>query len=217
VRAYLDEFRRMYPGRAGSSQVRVFGMVEGSASHSDYELVRAGLHPQVKHYIRSVAVDPKDRINAVNLALRDPDGEIGAQIDPLCESVVRDLQASRNAPSSFRMEKEAGLGHYAQAWSAKLLWAYPIILETKRAHSSWSHSRPESTPEARLSQGRLNRAVRDGRVTKPKACEECQAVGYVEGAHFNYNPEEALRVRWLCRRCHLAWDLAEPKHGTKKG
>ncbi len=61
----------------------------------------------------------------------------------------------------------------------------------------------------------LQKAIRDGRVTPLDHCEKCgakegtilhegQAPVKITSAHYNY--EEPLKVRWLCRICHSAWD-----------
>lgn len=42
-------------------------------------------------------------------------------------------------------------------------------------------------------------AVQAGTIVRPTACEECGAVGPVEGIHADYG--KPLDVRHLCRRC----------------
>lgn len=65
---------------------------------------------------------------------------------------------------------------------------------------------------ARSAQSLLRYHVLAGNIVRPTCCEECGVSGRIEGAHFNY--AEPLRVRWLCRSCHVRWDKAEPKGGT---
>ena len=67
-------------------------------------------------------------------------------------------------------------------------------------------------PAARSAQSLLRYHVQAGNIVRPSSCEACGALGRIEGAHFNYG--EPLRVRWLCRSCHVRWDKAEPKGGT---
>lgn len=50
----------------------------------------------------------------------------------------------------------------------------------------------------------VGNAVRDGRLTKPKACESCgEAPKRLHGHHDDY--AQPLNVRWLCPRCHKEW------------
>lgn len=45
-----------------------------------------------------------------------------------------------------------------------------------------------------------NKALRDGLLVRPRACEECGNKGVVDGHHHDY--AEPLSVEWLCRSCH---------------
>lgn len=70
-----------------------------------------------------------------------------------------------------------------------------------------------STQAAKQAGGKLNYAVKMGRVSRGRACEECGLSGVaIEGAHWDYS--RPLDVRWLCRRCHRLWDHASPKGGA---
>jgi len=67
--------------------------------------------------------------------------------------------------------------------------------------------------KARSAHSLLHYHVQAGNIVRPNKCEECGATDRrIEGAHFDY--DEPLRVRWLCRSCHVRWDKREPKHGT---
>jgi PHP family Zn ribbon phosphoesterase len=63
------------------------------------------------------------------------------------------------------------------------------------------------------SQRALKKAVLKGIIERPQHCEECGTYIQegVQGAHYNYNVEDALKVRWLCQKCHSLWDKAVPK------
>ena len=52
-----------------------------------------------------------------------------------------------------------------------------------------------------------------GNLVRPTACEQCGTTGVkIDAAHSDYM--RPLDVRWLCRRCHVMWDIAEPKTKT---
>lgn len=50
----------------------------------------------------------------------------------------------------------------------------------------------------------IQNAVRDGRIIKPKFCEQCKGNKVrIEGHHYNgYSPSCWLNVIWLCVSCH---------------
>ena len=66
--------------------------------------------------------------------------------------------------------------------------------------------------KARSAQSLLRYHIEAGHITRPEICEACGEHGRTEGAHYNY--DEPLRVRWLCRSCHIRWDKREPKGAT---
>ena len=47
------------------------------------------------------------------------------------------------------------------------------------------------------------RAVKDGRLVRPGACEDCAGGAKLHGHHDDY--AAPLSVRWLCAKCHRAW------------
>jgi hypothetical protein len=68
--------------------------------------------------------------------------------------------------------------------------------------------------KARRAQNLVRYFILTGRLHRPTICEECGASARrIEAAHYNY--DEPLRVRWLCRSCHVRWDKYDPKHGTE--
>lgn len=46
----------------------------------------------------------------------------------------------------------------------------------------------------------LNKALADGEVERPDACEDCGRAVRLHGHHSDYN--EPYKVRWLCAACH---------------
>jgi len=49
----------------------------------------------------------------------------------------------------------------------------------------------------------MQAATDKGIIKRGDTCEECLAVGFVEGHHDDYN--KPLTVRWLCKQCHFNW------------
>jgi hypothetical protein len=59
----------------------------------------------------------------------------------------------------------------------------------------------------------IRAAVKRRQIEKPTCCENCGVSNRpIQAAHYNY--VEKLRVRWLCRPCHAAWDYSDPKGGA---
>jgi len=46
-------------------------------------------------------------------------------------------------------------------------------------------------------------AIHSGRMENPGNCSECKITGKAEAHHDDYSLP--LDVRWLCRKCHIAW------------
>lgn len=70
-----------------------------------------------------------------------------------------------------------------------------------------------TTREAKSAQSLVRYHVRAGNIARPTCCEECGvAASRIEAAHYDY--AEPLRVRWLCRSCHVRWDKQAPKGAT---
>lgn len=70
-----------------------------------------------------------------------------------------------------------------------------------------------TTTKARAAHSLLSYRVNKGDIKRPTTCEQCGKDNQrIEGAHFDYN--EPLKVRWLCRSCHVKWDKQNPKKAT---
>lgn len=55
-------------------------------------------------------------------------------------------------------------------------------------------------PEKHRAKQAVNNAIRDGRLVRPKHCQECGATGKIHGHHPDYS--KPLEVMWLCVQCH---------------
>lgn len=74
-----------------------------------------------------------------------------------------------------------------------------------------AHARErELFPERIKARYCVSNAVRDGRLKKAKACEQCGKRGRIEAHHHKgYEPEHRLDVQWLCPPCHDIADLQQ--------
>jgi len=61
-------------------------------------------------------------------------------------------------------------------------------------------NRPPASPKKVLARSRLNSAVKNGTLDKPKQCSKCGSEIRINGHHPDYN--EPLEVEWLCPLCH---------------
>lgn len=81
---------------------------------------------------------------------------------------------------------------------------------TLEANRRWKANNPERAYMARLAGGRVHYAIKTGRLVRPSTCEACgTSERRITAAHYDY--ARPLDVRWLCHRCHIAWDRQEPK------
>ncbi len=76
-------------------------------------------------------------------------------------------------------------------------------VERNRAKAQESKRRwAAANREKRYAQGRLDKALKAGRIVRPLFCEGCAKGGALHGHHDDYS--RPLDVRWLCPRCHKA-------------
>lgn len=66
----------------------------------------------------------------------------------------------------------------------------------RKAGAKWQ----DNNREKRAAHVILGNAVKNGRVTKASACENCGAPGRLNGHHHDY--ARPLEVKWLCPACH---------------
>lgn len=74
--------------------------------------------------------------------------------------------------------------------------------KARRAATSLAWQRRH--PEKNRAHSIVYWATRDGRLTRPEACERCGKVCKPEASHDDYS--KPLEVEWLCRICHAEKD-----------
>ena len=80
--------------------------------------------------------------------------------------------------------------------------------DKKRAYLAEWEAR---NPIRRRAHTAVNRALKDGRLIRPEACERCASTGRLEAHHPDYL--KPLDVEWLCVRCHRITPHTEPETG----
>jgi hypothetical protein len=124
-----EEFLRRYPNhRTG---VVVYGDASGSARQttgfSDYEMVKSYFMANsrvVVHYRPQRSNPPvRDRINLVNLKLRDASGQVALRVDRRCTELVKDFEqvAFKSDSSLIDKDRDRSRTHLSDALGY-LLW-----------------------------------------------------------------------------------------------
>lgn len=94
---------------------------------------------------------------------------------------------------------------YGRAANAKLTDEQRVARRT--AWKDWARRNPdwrgERDPWKEKARHAAQKAVADGLLTKPSACEECGSTRPLDGHHDSYDMDKWLAVRWLCRACHM--------------
>lgn len=61
-----------------------------------------------------------------------------------------------------------------------------------------------ANPHAYRAHVKVCNALRSGAIIRPDACEDCGADDRrLDAHHPSYEPGEELKVRWVCRSCHI--------------
>jgi len=131
------------------------------------------------------------------------------RLKPICSDECKGARRSRFRPQTFLECSSCGnrfgpASHLKQRLCSR-------ACKVKKQSTGRKVTR-KTIPKAINAQRLVRYHVQAGHIIRPNTCEQCGVVAKIEGAHFNY--DEPLRVRWLCRSCHVRWDKAEPKHGT---
>lgn len=78
------------------------------------------------------------------------------------------------------------------------------------ANRRWNTKNLERVRMVQRAWGFVHRAIQRGVLVRSSTCEACGANDRkITAAHHDY--ARPLDVRWLCHRCHIAWDRQEPK------
>ena len=70
-----------------------------------------------------------------------------------------------------------------------------------------------SKRDKRRARDTLNNAIKAGKLERPATCDVCGERGPVEAHHTDH--AAALRVRWLCKRCHVSVEQAEASYAME--
>lgn len=136
----------------------------------------------------------------------------GAASQKFCSETCRKIVRPQTFRDCLNCEKRFGPVKHLRIkfCSKKCAYAHRSALPKK--------PRAEPTAAARRAQSHVAYLIKTGKLTRPMRCE-CGAGGKIEAAHADYQKPDV--VRWLCVRCHRAWDRTEPKGGVyseqKKG
>lgn len=78
---------------------------------------------------------------------------------------------------------------------------YRLNYKTKHKRNSIANNKwRKNNPLAYKAHIIVNNAIRDGKLTKPSSCENCNKKTKVEAHHKDYS--KPLNIRWLCIKCH---------------
>ena len=80
------------------------------------------------------------------------------------------------------------------------LKAYAASAAGKRSHYLAVKKHREKNRDATIARGRINDAIRYGKLVKPTDCEACGSESALHGHHASYS--RPLDVQWLCVPCH---------------
>ena len=103
--------------------------------------------------------------------------------------ILRRDTASRVETNNRRAEKVKQRRKNDTEFSIKII----------EGHKKWKIKNPNKSS----AHSAISNALRDGKLVKPKVCEQCGKTDCtIYGHHWSYLPENWLNVMWLCSACH---------------
>lgn len=84
-------------------------------------------------------------------------------------------------------------------------------VRSRRKWSKYGYTRKNRNPLKDKVTHILYRAVRDGKIIRPKTCSKCGREGLIHGHHTDYS--KPLVVIWLCSTCHGMAHRKESSNG----
>lgn len=136
--------------------------------------------------------------------------------------ILKELR--RRDPNCSRLDRRRGGNRRPRSWTIcpVCLAIFPLPHLQQRfcsqackvkAQTTGNRTIRRTVRKARSAQSLVRYHVQAGNILRLDACEECGATDRrIEAAHYDY--DDPLRVRWLCRSCHVRWDKQQPKGGT---
>lgn len=121
-----------------------------------------------------------------------------------CKICTRsDNTLNRNSKKEYYIaydKRRANLQHRVEARAI-----YAKTSNGKKAIRT-SHSNYRKTyPLKRIATNAVSNAIRCGELIRPEKCSVCNINAKTEAHHDDYS--KPLNIRWLCKRCHVAWHL----------
>lgn len=132
-----------------------------------------------------------------------------------CKECIRSaVKANRLARIEYYRSFDKARASTPQRVKARVAYAKTpkgLVVHSK-AKKKWT----ERNKEKRNAADVVNNAVRDGKLKKSCACENCgKSNCRIEGHHNDYS--KPLEVRWLCSSCHRKWHEMYGPVGLKEG
>ena len=113
----------------------------------------------------------------------------------------RDVRQNRSKNAEYYRDYDRARANNPDRVSARKNYAQtePGKESQRRSHNRWK----SRNPIKRAANVILGNALRDGRIVRPNACQNCESVSRLHGHHDDY--AKPLEVRWLCPQCHNDW------------
>lgn len=121
-----------------------------------------------------------------------------------CERCGKRMRNSRAAHCSVECAQEARASAEETIRARNMLRSLADD-ERRRRLREYQNTRRSKDKLQSTARRAVQRAVKSGKLTKPRACPVCKRrlpAKLIHGHHEDYN--RPLDVRWMCQRCHAA-------------